>query len=168
LYETARDPFLMNVFGNDITIPNVQNHLAYTNQRFDQDSRQQILSIADSGRSITATGNNWKYLDIAADDVFNVTKTTVLKYEFDLSSPIGEQHAICMLNKDYCEYLRLCVSASSFVLTRIIENLQGDGAFVTAFKYMQDHSSFSLKPLCNLDYPELTLPASMIEAIKKA
>jgi len=98
IYEQTRDPVSVSLFGSDTNLTNVQQELHATPNDV-QDNRDTILSVSADGKTITATGNTWKYLTFP--EPFNVTKDTMLKFDFDLSPPEGEVHFLCLSNHDY-------------------------------------------------------------------
>jgi len=97
-YEQERDPVSVSLFGQSISLANVQQEL-HSSPNDRQDNRDVVLSVSADGKTITATGNTWKYLTFP--EPFNVTKDTVLKFDFDLSPPQGESHFLCLTDNDY-------------------------------------------------------------------
>lgn len=134
IYEEDRTPVVISVYGEDVTVPNIQQRELLTvscrcgeisptlgtcvlcrithwfypsflctdmyahNQAGDhQDNRDYVLSVSSSGKAITASGNNWKYFDVP---LFNVTSTTVLEFDFELST-VGEIHFLCLADTLY-------------------------------------------------------------------
>eukprot|EP00571_Detonula_confervacea_P009087 CAMPEP_0172316950 /NCGR_PEP_ID=MMETSP1058-20130122/30102_1 /TAXON_ID=83371 /ORGANISM="Detonula confervacea, Strain CCMP 353" /LENGTH=1231 /DNA_ID=CAMNT_0013031391 /DNA_START=247 /DNA_END=3942 /DNA_ORIENTATION=- len=97
LYNVENEPIRLSVFGENMTVANIQEPLENAVGDL-QDSRDHVMSVSSDGRTITATSNSWKMM--ALPETIMVTPATVLKFDFTLYEE-SELHAICLLDENF-------------------------------------------------------------------
>lgn len=97
LYEEDRVEIAISLFGENVTIPNVQEALTSSKNHV-QDSIDHVLSVSADGKTIGASGNLWRKFEL--DAPFEVKRSTVLKFDFYVPHE-AEVHALCLLNSPY-------------------------------------------------------------------
>lgn len=94
LYEEDRMNISIDVFGETVTIPNIQDSFTATSGSTVQDSIDHVMSVSTDGSKVTAYGNSWKRFKL--DTPIDVDPTTVLKFTFEVPHE-AEGHGICLL-----------------------------------------------------------------------
>ena len=112
----------VTIFGQAVTVPNVQRSIANSDPTDSRDTTDNILSLLDDGATVGAHGDNfWKSFDLS--ESFEVTSTTgkyrchvrltnlthdshprqpaVLKFDFSYSGQIPAQASLCLLGGDF-------------------------------------------------------------------
>jgi len=90
----------VTIFGQAVTIPNVQRSIANSDPTDSRDTTDNILSLRDDGAKVRAYGNNfWKSFDLS--ESFEVTSSTVLKFDFSYSGQVPSQASLCLLGGDF-------------------------------------------------------------------
>lgn len=93
IYEEDRMNISIEVFGQDVTVPNVQD--SFTVGRAVQDSSDHVVSVSADGKSLTSTGNSFKSFRLA--EPFDVGPSTALRFSFSVAHEV-EIHAVCLLD----------------------------------------------------------------------
>lgn len=95
IYEEDRMNIEIQVFGENVTVPNIQDHFtSSSSSSYVQDSKDHVMSVSNDGKRVTALGNSWKRFKL--DTPFEVTPATILKFLFEVPSE-AEIHTICLL-----------------------------------------------------------------------
>lgn len=94
LYDEDRFPVSINVFGTDVSLPNIQDSFTATTRSTVQDLRDQVMSVSTDGKTVTAYGNSWKRFKL--DTPFEVRPSSILKFTFSVPHEV-EHHLICLL-----------------------------------------------------------------------
>ena len=91
IYERDQRPINMEIFGNEVLIPNVQ--LTMTNGRNTdvQDTLEHLQDVSADGKSIYIEGNSWKRYKLP--EPFTFSKSTVLKFNVTVEQ---EAEALCI------------------------------------------------------------------------
>ena len=104
IYEEDRMDLKVKLFGENVTVPNVQDWLT-AGSRNNQDSIDHVLSVSTDGTTVSAFGNTWRRFKL--DAPFEVTPSTMLKFSFSTVHEV-EGHSVCLLgdsrdvNKGHC------------------------------------------------------------------
>lgn len=93
IYEEDRMEIEIKVFGQNVTVPNVQESLKSSSNQV-QDSIDHVLSVSADGTKVTAHGNSWKRLKL--DEAFDVTPSTMLKFHYEVPEE-AEISMICLI-----------------------------------------------------------------------
>lgn len=99
LYEGTRTPLNIDLFGQAVSIPNIQ--VSFTNSgnsAYVQDSIDHVQSVSADGSKLTAYGNSYKRFKL--DVPFTVSKDTVMKFHFEATHE-AEGHFICLLDDSH-------------------------------------------------------------------
>jgi len=97
IYEEDRMDIKITVFGEAVSVPNIQDDFTASGGTNEQDSRDHVMSVSTDGTTVTAYGNSWKRFNL--NTPFVVTPSTVLKFTF--SMPVEEELSmICLSNED--------------------------------------------------------------------
>ena len=92
LYERDQRPISMEIFDNEVSIPNVQ--LTMTNSGSNsnvQDTLEHLQDVSADGKSIYIEGNSWKRYKLP--EPFTVSKSTVLKFNVTVEQ---EAEVLCV------------------------------------------------------------------------
>eukprot|EP00580_Thalassiosira_gravida_P018228 CAMPEP_0201660542 /NCGR_PEP_ID=MMETSP0494-20130426/3174_1 /ASSEMBLY_ACC=CAM_ASM_000839 /TAXON_ID=420259 /ORGANISM="Thalassiosira gravida, Strain GMp14c1" /LENGTH=1055 /DNA_ID=CAMNT_0048138461 /DNA_START=69 /DNA_END=3236 /DNA_ORIENTATION=+ len=96
IYEEDRMDIKITVFGETVSVPNIQEDFTASSGTSLQDSRDHVMSVSTDGTTVTAYGNSWKQFNL--DTPFVVTPSTVLKLTF--SMPVEEETGMLCLSHE--------------------------------------------------------------------
>jgi len=93
LYERDQRPINMEIFDNEVSIPNVQLPMTNSgsNSYYVQDTLEHLQDVSADGKSIYIEGNSWKRYKLP--EPFTVSKSTVLKFNVTVEQ---EAEVLCV------------------------------------------------------------------------
>jgi len=137
LYSEPAMPIKLTVFGENVTVGNVQEPITYDKVGDVQDSRDHVMSVSSDGKTITATSNSWKRMTLP--EPLQVIHPTSLKFDFTLSEE-SELHAICLLKSEYTNDGR----NDCFLTAGIQEDWNGQGVKISPYTVEGETKSYDI------------------------
>lgn len=102
LYEEDRMPINIEVYGQAVSIPNIQVSMTNSgNNNYVQDSIDHVMSVSADGKKVTAFGNSWKRFKL--DEVFSVSKSTMLRFTAHVEEE-AEAFIVCLMRDTHNAY----------------------------------------------------------------